>query len=164
MNIVQKQLDNWPLQLWPRQMLKNCLTSGNNELGSFSWQWSFNNIFIFAHMAKSMDISQDIIDNIISAVGDDTHLLKQCSLVPSSFLLPSCKRHQQTGQVLQSIDERYGWSNLRMSSYILTNKKNTRFTFFLASLYFFWSRWSRFSPLVWFSAYLSSISAKFQHR
>ena len=43
-------------------------------------------------MAKSMDIPQDIIDNIIAAAGDDKHLLKQCTLVSSSFLLPSRKQ------------------------------------------------------------------------
>ena len=43
-------------------------------------------------MAKSMEIPQDIIDNVIAAVGDDTRLLKQCSLVSSSFLLPSRKQ------------------------------------------------------------------------
>ena len=32
-------------------------------------------------MAKSMDIPQEIIVNIIAAVGDVTRLLKQCSLV-----------------------------------------------------------------------------------
>ena len=42
-------------------------------------------------MANSVDIPQDIIDSVIAAVGDDTHLLKQCSLVSSSFLLPSRK-------------------------------------------------------------------------
>ena len=45
-----------------------------------------------AHMKKSVEIPQDIIDSIISAVGDDTRLLKQCSLVSSSFLLPSRKK------------------------------------------------------------------------
>ena len=44
-----------------------------------------------AHMAKSIDIPQDIIDSVIAAVGDDTRSLKQCSLVSSSFLLPSRK-------------------------------------------------------------------------
>jgi hypothetical protein len=44
------------------------------------------------HIAKSMEIPQDIIDNVIAAVGDDTHSLKQCSLVSSSFLLPSRKQ------------------------------------------------------------------------
>jgi hypothetical protein len=40
-----------------------------------------------------MEIPQDIIDNVIAAVGnDDTHLLKQCALVSSSFLLPSRKQ------------------------------------------------------------------------
>ena len=43
-------------------------------------------------MAKSVEIPQDIIDSIIVAVGDDTHLLKQCALVSSSFLLPSRKK------------------------------------------------------------------------
>ena len=43
-------------------------------------------------MAKSIDIPQDIIDNVIAAVGDDTRLLKQCALVSSSFLLPSRKQ------------------------------------------------------------------------
>jgi hypothetical protein len=45
-------------------------------------------------MAKSMDIRgpQDIIDIVIEAVGDDTHLLKQCTLVSSSFLLPAHKQ------------------------------------------------------------------------
>ena len=42
-------------------------------------------------MAKSIDIPQDIIDSVIAAVGDDMHLLKQCSLVSSSFLRPSHK-------------------------------------------------------------------------
>jgi hypothetical protein len=42
-------------------------------------------------MAKSLEIPQDIIDSIIAEVGDDTDLLKQCSLVSSSFLLPSRK-------------------------------------------------------------------------
>jgi hypothetical protein len=39
-----------------------------------------------------MEIPQDIIDNVIKAVGDDTHLLKQCAIVSSSFLRPSRKR------------------------------------------------------------------------
>jgi hypothetical protein len=43
-------------------------------------------------MAKSMDIPQDIIDSVIAAVGDDTRVLKQCTLVSSSFLLPSRKQ------------------------------------------------------------------------
>jgi hypothetical protein len=39
-----------------------------------------------------MEIPQDIIENVIAAVGhDDTQLLKQCSLVSSSFLRPSRK-------------------------------------------------------------------------
>ena len=40
---------------------------------------------------KSIDIPQDIIDKVIAAVGDDTDLLKKCTLVSSSFLLPSRK-------------------------------------------------------------------------
>jgi hypothetical protein len=44
-------------------------------------------------MAKSVEIPQDIIDNVIEAVGvDDAHFLKQCALVSSSFLLPSRKQ------------------------------------------------------------------------
>ncbi|KIL56625.1 hypothetical protein M378DRAFT_89061 [Amanita muscaria Koide BX008] len=43
-------------------------------------------------MANSVAIPQDIIDNIIEAVGDDSRLLKNCALVSSSFLLPSRKR------------------------------------------------------------------------
>jgi hypothetical protein len=44
-----------------------------------------------AHVAKSLDIPQDIIDSVIAQVGDDRRLLKQCSLVSSSFLHPSRK-------------------------------------------------------------------------
>ena len=41
----------------------------------------------------SMKIPQEIIDNVIAAVGDDdTHLLKRCSLVSSSFLHPIRKQ------------------------------------------------------------------------
>jgi hypothetical protein len=43
-------------------------------------------------MAKSVEIPQDIIDNVIAAVGDDRDLLKQCTLVSSSFLFPSRKQ------------------------------------------------------------------------
>ena len=45
-------------------------------------------------MARSVEIPQDIIDNIIEAVGNlnDKCLLKQCTLVSSSFLLPSRKQ------------------------------------------------------------------------
>jgi hypothetical protein len=39
-----------------------------------------------------MEVPQDIIDNVIAAVGDDTRVLKQCTLVSSSFLLPSRKQ------------------------------------------------------------------------
>jgi hypothetical protein len=39
-----------------------------------------------------MEIPQDIIDNVIVAVGDNNRLLKQCTLVSSSFLLPSRKQ------------------------------------------------------------------------
>jgi hypothetical protein len=42
-------------------------------------------------MAKPVEIPQDIIDSIITEVGNDKRLLKQCSLVSSSFLLPSRK-------------------------------------------------------------------------
>ena len=43
-------------------------------------------------MAKLVELPQDIIDSVIAAVGNDTHLLKQCSLVSSSFHLPSRKQ------------------------------------------------------------------------
>jgi hypothetical protein len=43
-------------------------------------------------MATSVEIPQDIIDNVIAAVGDDRHLLKHCALVSYSFLLPSRKQ------------------------------------------------------------------------
>ena len=39
-----------------------------------------------------MEIPQDIIDNVIAAVGYNTRLLKKCTLVSSSFLLPSRKQ------------------------------------------------------------------------
>ena len=39
-----------------------------------------------------VEIPQDIIYNVIAAVGDDTRLLKRCALVSSSFLLPSRKQ------------------------------------------------------------------------
>jgi hypothetical protein len=39
-----------------------------------------------------MDIPQDIIDNVVAAVGDDKRLLKRCALVSYSFLLPSRKQ------------------------------------------------------------------------
>ena len=42
-------------------------------------------------MSKPVEIPQDIIDSVIAEVGDDTDLLKQCSLVSSSFLF-SCRR------------------------------------------------------------------------
>jgi len=43
-------------------------------------------------MASSVAIPQDIIDNVIEAVGNDKHLLKKCALVSSSFLRPSRKQ------------------------------------------------------------------------
>jgi hypothetical protein len=48
-------------------------------------------------------IPQDIIDKIIAEVGDDTRLLKQCSLVSSSFLLPS--RRQLFSRITLSDDQ-----------------------------------------------------------
>jgi hypothetical protein len=44
------------------------------------------------HMANSVAIPQDIIYQVISEVGDERELLKQCALVSSSFLLPSRKQ------------------------------------------------------------------------
>ena len=43
-------------------------------------------------MVEYLEIPQDIIDNVIAAVGDDRRLLLQCALVSSSFLLPSRKK------------------------------------------------------------------------
>ena len=43
-------------------------------------------------MAHSVEIPQDIIDNVIAALGNDKRSLKQCALVSSSFLLPSRKQ------------------------------------------------------------------------
>ena len=43
-------------------------------------------------MANSVEIPQDIIDNVIAALGNDKDSLKQCALVSSSFLLPSRKQ------------------------------------------------------------------------
>ncbi|EDR00416.1 uncharacterized protein LACBIDRAFT_334185 [Laccaria bicolor S238N-H82] len=43
-------------------------------------------------MANSVEIPQDIIDNVIVALGDDKRSLKQCALVSSSFLRPSRKQ------------------------------------------------------------------------
>jgi hypothetical protein len=43
-------------------------------------------------MANSVAIPQDIIYQVIAAVGDDTELLKRCALVSSSFLIPSRKQ------------------------------------------------------------------------
>jgi hypothetical protein len=43
-------------------------------------------------MGKSLEIPQDIIDNVIAAVGYNKSLLQKCSLVSSSFLLPSRKQ------------------------------------------------------------------------
>ena len=43
-------------------------------------------------MVNSVEIPQDIIDNVIAALGDDKRSLKQCALVSSSFLPPSRKR------------------------------------------------------------------------
>jgi hypothetical protein len=43
-------------------------------------------------MANSVEIPQDIIDNVIAAVGNYKPSLNQCALVSSSFLLPSRKQ------------------------------------------------------------------------
>jgi hypothetical protein len=45
-----------------------------------------------APKSESVEFPQDIIDDIIAALGDNTRLLKQCALVSSSFLLPSRKQ------------------------------------------------------------------------
>ena len=43
-------------------------------------------------MVKSLKLPQEIIDNVITAVGYNPRVLKQCSLVSSSFLRPSRKQ------------------------------------------------------------------------
>ena len=43
-------------------------------------------------MANSVEIPQDIIDNVIAALGNDARSLKQCALVSSSCLNPSRKQ------------------------------------------------------------------------
>ena len=52
-----------------------------------------------------MDIPQDIIDNVIAAVGNDKRLLKKCSLVSSSFLRPS--RKQLFSRIILMDDQRF---------------------------------------------------------
>ena len=47
---------------------------------------------IAVNMANSVEIPQDIIDNVIAALGDDEPSLKQCALVSSSCLNPSRKQ------------------------------------------------------------------------
>jgi hypothetical protein len=54
-------------------------------------------------MAKSLEIPQDIIDNVIAAVGDDTHVLRKCALVSFSFLHPS--RRQLFSRIKLSSDQ-----------------------------------------------------------
>ena len=54
-------------------------------------------------MANSVEIPLDIIYNAIAAVGDDTHVLKQCALVSSSFLLPC--RKQLFSRITLSCDQ-----------------------------------------------------------
>ena len=61
-------------------------------------------------MAKSVEIPQDIIDNVIAAVGDDTHLLKKCSLVSSSFLLPA--RKKLFSRISLTSDQTYRWQGI----------------------------------------------------
>jgi len=43
-------------------------------------------------MASSVAIPQDIIDNVVEAVGNNKCVLKRCALVSSSFLRPSRKQ------------------------------------------------------------------------
>ena len=55
------------------------------------------NLRLYVSHSDSFDtmavvIPQDIIDNVIEAVGNDSRLLETCALVSSSFLLPSRKR------------------------------------------------------------------------
>jgi len=55
-------------------------------------------------VASSVAIPQDIIDNVVEAVGNDKHLLKKCALVSSSFLRPS--RKQLFSKIFLSSDKK----------------------------------------------------------
>ena len=66
----------------------NIVVTGNRQ-GGRSHASQFPRLL---SMVTSVEIPQDIIDSVIEAVGDDKHLLKQCTLVSSSFLLPSRKQ------------------------------------------------------------------------
>jgi hypothetical protein len=66
-------------------------------------------------MANSVAIPQDIIDNVIAAVGHDKHVLKQCALVSSSFLLPSRK------QLFSEISLRGDQASQRLHQYLVQN-------------------------------------------
>jgi hypothetical protein len=66
-------------------------------------------------MANSVPIPQDIIDNVIAAVGDDKYLLKQCALVSSSFLLPSRK------QLCSEISLRGDQASERLHQFLVQN-------------------------------------------
>jgi hypothetical protein len=69
------------------------LLYNNHTLTKSSFSSDSITLYTKAHsMARSVEIPQDIIDSIIAVVGDDARLLKQCSLVSSSFLLPCRKQ------------------------------------------------------------------------
>ena len=97
-------LSRWMVSINTNLNRKNTMLPSNPHiqlpvLSTRQQWWGLNNLHVHlissyykAPMTKSVEIPQDIIDNVIVAVGDDTHLLKQCTLVSSSFLLPSRKQ------------------------------------------------------------------------
>ena len=79
---------------------------------------SFHRTSPKAHMAKPVEIPQDIVDSIIAEVGDDTHLLKQYSLVSSSFLF-SCRRKLFSKITLRSDETSQGIHQLLVQNPII---------------------------------------------
>jgi len=72
--VLQIQTCKWSIELYESVRIGLC------NLSSSSLHW--------VTMGNSVAIPQDIIHNIIDAVGDDSHLLKICALESSAFLLP----------------------------------------------------------------------------
>ena len=66
-------------------------------------------------MAKSMEIPQDIIDSVIEVIRNDKPLLKKCSLVSSSFLIPS-RKHLFSRITLRSEDSSWGIHQLLLQN------------------------------------------------
>lgn len=66
-------------------------------------------------MVRSLAIPQDIIDDVIAAVGRDKDSLKRCALVSSSFLLP-CRK-----QLFSEISLRNDQSARRLHQFLVQN-------------------------------------------